>query len=228
LRTLDKTIKTGPRAMEKGNNPTTKSAAPPATGTTTTGGGDGGGGKSEQHEDFRKTPLTQEEKEKLEPFIGQEWTGKCKWFNVTRGFGFIVPSEEHGGHDVFVHQSELQMPGFRSLDEGESVKFTVRVGKSGLEAASVTGFAEPLKGSSIRPLGKKKDKMIRCYKCGQLGYHVASKCKKEFETSKVCYFCHAGNHLLADCPDYKRKSERGNNKSKEGGGNDGGADDKKQ
>ena len=53
------------------------------------------------------------------------------------------------------------MTGFRSLDEGESVKFTVRVGKSGLEAAGVAGYVEPLKGSSIRPLGKKKDKMIR-------------------------------------------------------------------
>ena len=37
---------------------------------------------------------------------------------------------------------------------------------------------------------------------------MAAKCKKEFDQSKVCYFCHNGGHLLADCPDYKRKSER--------------------
>uniref|UniRef100_A0AC34QB87 CSD domain-containing protein n=1 Tax=Panagrolaimus sp. JU765 TaxID=591449 RepID=A0AC34QB87_9BILA len=157
----------------------------------------------ENKEEIPESKLTREE---MLAFEGQEWTGKCKWFNVTRGFGFLMP--DNNEHDVFVHQSELKMPGFRSLGEGEAVKFTVRVGKSGLEASNVVGHDGSIKGSSIRPLGKKKDKMIRCYKCGQLGYHVAAKCKKEFDQSKVCYFCHSGNHLLADCPDYKKKSER--------------------
>lgn len=53
------------------------------------------------------------------------------------------------------------MEGFRSLDEGERVKFVVRPGKTGLEAFEVKGIEGDLKGSSIRPLGKKKEKMIR-------------------------------------------------------------------
>lgn len=56
------------------------------------------------------------------------------------------------------------MPGFRSLDEGERVKFKVRLGKNGLEAEDVTATEGDLKGSSIRPLGKKKENMIRQFR----------------------------------------------------------------
>ena len=47
--------------------------------------------------------------------------GTVKWFNDTKGFGFIEPSE--GGKDLFVHMSEIQMEGFKTLKEGQKVEF---------------------------------------------------------------------------------------------------------
>lgn len=59
-------------------------------------------------------------------------------------------------------QSVLDMPNFRSLDEGEEVEFVVSLGKNGLEATQVKGLnGAELRGHKIRPLGKKKEKMIR-------------------------------------------------------------------
>jgi cold shock CspA family protein len=79
--------------------------------------------------------------------------------------GFIVPDYEEAkeqNDDIFVHQSSLQMPGFRSLDEGEEVEFIVRLGKRGLEAENVTGLGgAPIRGHRIHPLGKRKEKEIR-------------------------------------------------------------------
>ena len=62
-------------------------------------------------------------------------TGTVKWFNATKGFGFITP--EDGGADVFVHQSEIQMQGFRDLAEGQRVEFQVSQGQKGLQASAV-------------------------------------------------------------------------------------------
>jgi len=61
--------------------------------------------------------------------------GKVKWFNEKKGFGFIE-SEEHG--DVFVHFSAIQGEGFRSLEEGESVEFSVARTDKGLQAENVS------------------------------------------------------------------------------------------
>ena len=62
-------------------------------------------------------------------------TGTVKWFNATKGFGFITP--EGGGEDLFVHQSQIQMQGYRELTEGQRVEFEVTQGKKGLQASSV-------------------------------------------------------------------------------------------
>lgn len=54
----------------------------------------------------------------------QRYTGKVKWFNSTKGFGFITP--DAGGKDVFVHISAVEKAGMKRLDEGQSVSFELR------------------------------------------------------------------------------------------------------
>lgn len=61
--------------------------------------------------------------------------GTVKWFNDQKGFGFITP--ESGSKDVFVHQSSIIAPGFRSLAEGDRVEFVIEQGPKGPSAASV-------------------------------------------------------------------------------------------
>lgn len=60
--------------------------------------------------------------------------GKVKWFNASKGYGFI---ERENGEDVFVHYSAVQGEGFKTLDEGQSVKFDIVEGNRGLQAANV-------------------------------------------------------------------------------------------
>jgi CspA family cold shock protein len=62
-------------------------------------------------------------------------TGTVKWFNDAKGYGFIAPDE--GGKDVFVHHSNIQSEGFRTLAEGAKVEFEVREGQKGPEATDV-------------------------------------------------------------------------------------------
>lgn len=65
--------------------------------------------------------------------------GTVKWFNATKGYGFI---ERENGTDVFVHYSAIQGAGYRSLDEGQRVEFVVTDGQKGLQAQDVTAAAE--------------------------------------------------------------------------------------
>lgn len=60
--------------------------------------------------------------------------GTVKWFNASKGFGFI---EREGGPDVFVHFSAIVANGFKTLDEGQKVEFTIEKGPKGLQAAEV-------------------------------------------------------------------------------------------
>ncbi|MCA9913705.1 MAG: cold shock domain-containing protein, partial [Anaerolineae bacterium] len=61
--------------------------------------------------------------------------GTVKWFNGDKGFGFI---SREGGDDLFVHYSELQSNGYRTLEEGAQVEFEITQGKKGLQASAVT------------------------------------------------------------------------------------------
>ncbi|KZN54757.1 cold-shock protein [Pseudoalteromonas luteoviolacea] len=63
-------------------------------------------------------------------------TGTVKWFNESKGFGFIA--QENGQPDVFVHYRAIQSEGFRSLTEGQKVNFTVSQGAKGPQAENVT------------------------------------------------------------------------------------------
>jgi cold shock protein len=61
--------------------------------------------------------------------------GTVKWFNAEKGFGFITVAE--GGQDYFVHYTNIDMSGFRVLEEGQTVEFTVGSGQKGPQAESV-------------------------------------------------------------------------------------------
>ncbi len=61
-------------------------------------------------------------------------TGKVKWFNNSKGYGFI---EKEGGGDVFVHYSAIQGDGFKTLNEGQSVEFEIAQGEKGPQAINV-------------------------------------------------------------------------------------------
>jgi len=61
-------------------------------------------------------------------------TGTVKWFNNSKGYGFITAED---GTDVFVHHSDIQGEGFKSLDEGDTVEFDITEGPKGPKAANV-------------------------------------------------------------------------------------------
>lgn len=62
-------------------------------------------------------------------------TGTVKWFNAEKGYGFI---SVEGGEDVFVHFSAIQIDGFKTLEEGQTVEFEIVQGEKGPQAANVT------------------------------------------------------------------------------------------
>ncbi len=66
--------------------------------------------------------------------MAEQETGTIKWFNGDKGYGFISPEN---GSDVFVHYSAISGDGFKTLDEGQKVEFTVTQGPKGLQAENV-------------------------------------------------------------------------------------------
>src|SRR6476660_9761548 len=80
-------------------------------------------------------------------------TGKVKWFNNAKGYGFI---ERDGGSDVFVHYSAIQGDGFRSLEEGQAVEFEIVDGPKGPQAGNVTKISRSTRSgrtsADVRPL----------------------------------------------------------------------------
>ncbi|MBN1372500.1 MAG: cold-shock protein [Anaerolineaceae bacterium] len=69
--------------------------------------------------------------------MSDRFVGTVKWFNATKGYGFIGRDDEQGD-DVFVHFSAITMEGYRSLKQGQKVEFEVEQGPKGLQAANVT------------------------------------------------------------------------------------------
>ena len=78
----------------------------------------------------------------------KETIGTVKWFNAAKGYGFI---SREGGEDVFVHYSSIVADGFRSLEEGQSVKFKVENTPKGLQAIEVEPVGGSTGSSSSRP-----------------------------------------------------------------------------
>lgn len=66
---------------------------------------------------------------------GNTQTGIVKWFNESKGFGFISP--DGGGEDLFAHFSEIQGNGFKTLQEAQRVEFAVKQGPKGLQASAI-------------------------------------------------------------------------------------------
>jgi CspA family cold shock protein len=66
--------------------------------------------------------------------MAERVTGTVKWFNASKGYGFIA---REGGPDVFVHFSAIQNEGFKTLNEGQQVEFEIEQGPKGLQAANV-------------------------------------------------------------------------------------------
>jgi CspA family cold shock protein len=67
--------------------------------------------------------------------MSERETGTVKWFNGSKGYGFIAREQ---GDDVFVHFSAIQGQGFRNLEEGQNVEFDVEQGQKGLQATNVS------------------------------------------------------------------------------------------
>ncbi|XP_017139049.1 protein lin-28 homolog isoform X2 [Drosophila miranda] len=124
--------------------------------------------------------------------------GKCKWFNVAKGWGFLTPND--GGQEVFVHQSVIKMSGFRSLGEQEEVEFECHRTARGLEATRVSGRSgDECHGSTYRPRINRRTRRMRCYNCGEFANHIASECALGPQP-KRCHRCRGEDHLHADCP----------------------------
>ncbi|KPL79786.1 cold-shock protein [Ornatilinea apprima] len=66
--------------------------------------------------------------------MNERVTGTVKWFNTSKGYGFISRPE---GPDVFVHYSAIEAEGFRNLEEGQTVEFNIEEGPKGLQASKV-------------------------------------------------------------------------------------------
>jgi CspA family cold shock protein len=66
--------------------------------------------------------------------MAEKVTGTVKWFNNTKGYGFLA---QESGEDVFVHHSAIQGDGYRTLEEGQRVEFSIEKGPKGLQAANV-------------------------------------------------------------------------------------------
>ncbi|GJP50958.1 hypothetical protein CLOM_g10113 [Closterium sp. NIES-68] len=130
-------------------------------------------------------------------------TGKVKWFNSTKGFGFITPDD--GGEELFVHQTSIKAEGFRSLDEGEAVEFTIETSEDGrTKAVNVTGPG----GSYVKGAPRRDGYGGGGGRFGGGGF--GGRGGGRFGGGRgggrfgggpgVCYNCNMPGHIARDCP----------------------------
>ncbi|CAI5969220.1 unnamed protein product [Closterium sp. NIES-64] len=130
-------------------------------------------------------------------------TGKVKWFNSTKGFGFITPDD--GGEELFVHQTSIKAEGFRSLDENEVVEFTIETSEDGrTKAVNVTGPA----GSYVKGAPRRDGYGGGGGRFGGGGF--GGRGGGRFGGGRgggrfgggpgACYNCNMPGHLARDCP----------------------------
>jgi CspA family cold shock protein len=91
-------------------------------------------GQEKQSDPMSQTPAKQGKRVRGS---SSEGTGTVKWFNASKGYGFI---QRQTGEDVFVHFSAIMMDGYKSLNEGQAVEFEVKKGPKGLQAENVSGL----------------------------------------------------------------------------------------
>jgi cold shock CspA family protein len=86
-----------------------------------------------------------------EPADGELQKGTVKWFDNTKGFGFILPDD--GSSDIFVHQTAIQSEGFRSLADGENVEYVIETDPNGRRKATMVTGPEgaDVQGQPFRP-----------------------------------------------------------------------------
>jgi cellular nucleic acid-binding protein len=144
--------------------------------------------------------------------VGGKKSGKVKWFNSGKGFGFITP--EDGSEDLFVHQTSIHAEGFRSLREGESVEFSVESSDDGrTKALEVTGPGGTfVQGASYRRDGGyggndgRGDGGIGGGSVGGRGRNRGPPPPRGGNGSfggggdRSCYNCGEGGHIARDCP----------------------------
>jgi cold shock protein len=92
---------------------------------------------SDQEKQSNSMSQTQPSRECAFEVVEVKEQGTVKWFNASKGYGFI---QRQTGEDVFVHFSAIMMDGYKSLNEGQAVEFEVKKGPKGLQAENVTGL----------------------------------------------------------------------------------------
>ena len=82
-------------------------------------------------------------------------TGKVKWFNNAKGYGFVIA--EAGGEDLFVHYSSIKMDGYKTLKAGQDVEFDIEQGPKGLHAVNIRSFeSDEIPTAALEPNGERR------------------------------------------------------------------------